>query len=121
MWHSFGLLRDSHIKTGLALDDQAKGATSGPKCGLMQSLQTRQANRQTDMAAKAESLCVVLLVAYVRQVARFDLFAHTSLHTPPLPISVQTSDPASALGGQVTMYRVAATRKHTKKLCVAQS
>lgn len=55
---------------------------------------------QTDMAAKAESSCVVLLVAYVCQVARFDLFAHTSLHTPPLPISVQTSEPASALGGR---------------------
>lgn len=57
---------------------------------------------QTDMATKAESSCVVLLVAYVCQVASFALFAHTSLHTslPPLPISVQTSDPASALGGK---------------------
>lgn len=53
---------------------------------------------QTDMAAKADSSCVVLLVAYVCQVARFALFAHTNLHSPPLPISVQTSDPASALG-----------------------
>lgn len=29
MWHSFGLLGDSHIKTSLAHGDQAKGTISG--------------------------------------------------------------------------------------------
>ena len=29
MWHSFGLLGDSHIKTSLAHDNQAEGTISG--------------------------------------------------------------------------------------------
>lgn len=101
MWHSFGLLGDSHIKTSLAYDDQAKGTISGLKCEPMQfANQIGEQAVKTDMAAKAESSCVVLPVAHMCQVAKFALSADTSLCPPPFLLSVQTSDPVSVLGGK---------------------
>lgn len=88
MWHSFRLLGDSHIKTSLAHDNQAKETISGLNCGPMQSLQTRQANRQYKQISwlQKQCSCVVLLVVHMWQVAKFALFTYTSSYLP-LPIS----------------------------------
>ena len=99
MWHSFGLLGDSHIKTSLAHGDQAKGLFLDSTVGRRRVCKPDKQTGSTDITTtKEESLWTALLVAHVCRLAKLAIFAHTSSCPPPLPTSVQTSDPASLLG-----------------------